>query len=302
MTITAVLLIILSAFLHAGWNLISKKETPSVSYFLLANIFGCMMFLPMVLMHWQAYCYFSTKVWIYAIISGSFLAIYFTALAKTFQSGDLSIVYPIVRSVPIIIVPLFSFIIGTGHRISGQSLIGMLLIIVGCFLLPMAQIKKIRLHDYVNATVGFALLAAIGTAGYNIVDDQALRYLRADSHIIISNFELTILYLFTEAIGSFLWLFGIVLITRKNRQDLLIKIRSKKKNTALLGITIYVTYTLVLISMAYVNNVSYVVAFRQLSIPLGAIAGILFLKESFYRAKVIGVSVLLIGLLLVSTG
>ena len=162
--------------------------------------------------------------------------------------------------------------------------------------------NKHEFRDYINITVGFALLAAIGTAGYNIADDQALTYLRANAHINLNNFELTTLYFFIEAMSSFLCLLVVILMTRRNRQDLLYKIRHKKKNTILLGVTIYTTYTLVLISMAYVNNVSYVVAFRQLSIPLGAIAGVLILKESCYRTKVIGICVLLIGLLLVSTG
>ncbi|MBT4285762.1 MAG: EamA family transporter [Deltaproteobacteria bacterium] len=302
MTVTAILLIILSAFLHAGWNLVSKKEVPSISYFFLANLFGSALFLPMVFLHWQMYFFFPVQVWICAFISGAFLTMYFYSLAKTFQSGDLSIVYPIVRSAPIIIVPFFSFIIGTGHKISIQSLGGMILITVGCFLLPMTQIQKIQFRDYINITVGFALLAAIGTAGYNIADDQALTYLRANAHINLNNFELTTLYFFIEAMSSFLCLLVVILMTRRNRQDLLYKIRHKKKNTILLGVTIYTTYTLVLISMAYVNNVSYVVAFRQLSIPLGAIAGVLILKESCYRTKVIGICVLLIGLLLVSTG
>jgi len=302
MTITAILLIVLSAFLHAGWNLVSKKEVPSISYFFLANLFGSLLFLPMVFIHWQMYFLFPIQVWIYVYISGACLSLYFYSLAKTFQSGDLSIVYPLVRSVPVLIVPVFSFIIGTGHKISLQSYGGMMLIVIGCFLLPMAQIKKVQIRDYVNSTVGFALLAAIGTAGYNIADDQALRYLRADSHIDLSNFELTTLYFFAEAISSFACLLVIILMTKKNRRDLLIKIRTKKKNTALLGVAIFMTYTLVLTSMAYVNNVSYVVAFRQLSIPLGAIAGVLILKEPFYRAKAIGVCVLLVGLILVSTG
>ena len=69
-----------------------------------------------------------------------------------------------------------------------------------------------------------------------------------------------------------------------------------------MGLTIYTTYTLALISLAYVNNVSYVVAFRQISIPLAAILGIILLKESYYRPKIIGIVILMIGLFFVGTG
>jgi uncharacterized membrane protein len=51
--------------------------------------------------------------------------------------------------------------------------------------------------------------------------------------------------------------------------------------------------------MNYVSNVSYVAAFRQLSIPIGAILGMALLKESRYLPKTIGITAIFIGLILV---
>jgi drug/metabolite transporter (DMT)-like permease len=302
MSIIAILLIVISAVLHAGWNLASKKEVPTTSYFFLAHFFGSMIFLPMVFIHWRIYTIFPFQVWICAMLSGLFLTIYLSSLAKAFRSGDLSIAYPLIRSIPIVLVTIFSFLTGSGDKISLQCLNGILLIVIGCFLLPMTRIRKFRFHHYINTTIGFALLAAAGTAGYNIADDQALHYLRADPQIDLSNFELTILYFFAEATCASICLLTVILIKKSRRADLLQKIRFKKKNTALMGLTIYTTYTLALISLAYVNNVSYVVAFRQISIPLAAILGIILLKESYYRPKIIGIVILMIGLFFVGTG
>ena len=64
----------------------------------------------------------------------------------------------------------------------------------------------------------------------------------------------------------------------------------------MVGIGIYLAYTLVLVAMGFVTNVSYVVAFRQLSIPLGAALGILLLKEPPYRPKLVGIAVAFAGL------
>ena len=302
MSILAIFLILISAILHAGWNLVSKKEVPTTSYFFLAHFFGSLMLLPMVLIHWRIYFIFPPMVWGYAMLSGFFLTIYLSSLAKAFRSGDLSIAYPLIRSIPIVFVALFSFLTGSGDKISTQGLSGMVLIIIGCFLLPITQIKKLRIQHYLNATIGFAILGAISTAGYNLADDQALFYLRSNPQIDLNTFEVTILYFFAEAFFASTCLFLFILLTRSGRQDLIHKIRFKKKNTALLGITIYTTYTLALISLAYVNDVSYVVAFRQLSIPLAAILGILILKESYYRPKLIGIATLVVGLFFVGTG
>jgi uncharacterized membrane protein len=62
------------------------------------------------------------------------------------------------------------------------------------------------------------------------------------------------------------------------------------------------TYGLVLAAMAYVTDVSYVAAFRQLSIPIGAVLGLTFQQEPRYRPKVIGIGVVSIGLVLVGIG
>ena len=66
-----------------------------------------------------------------------------------------------------------------------------------------------------------------------------------------------------------------------------------------MGVGIYLTYSLVLISMAFVSNVSYVVAFRQISIPLGVMLSVLILQEAAYLPKFVGVAVMFVGLTLV---
>ncbi|MCY3759412.1 MAG: drug/metabolite transporter, partial [Acidobacteria bacterium] len=59
---------------------------------------------------------------------------------------------------------------------------------------------------------------------------------------------------------------------------------------------------LILAAMTWSHNVSYVVAFRQISIPLGALLGIFWLKEPLPLPKAIGLLILLIGLILVAVG
>jgi uncharacterized membrane protein len=54
--------------------------------------------------------------------------------------------------------------------------------------------------------------------------------------------------------------------------------------------------------MNYVTNVSYVAAFRQLSIPLGALFGMVLLNEPRYVPKIIGVVIIFLGLTLVGIG
>lgn len=62
------------------------------------------------------------------------------------------------------------------------------------------------------------------------------------------------------------------------------------------------TYGLVLAAMAYVSNVSYVAAFRQLSIPIGAVLGLTLQNEPRYRPKLLGIGIVSVGLVLVGIG
>ena len=52
--------------------------------------------------------------------------------------------------------------------------------------------------------------------------------------------------------------------------------------------------------MGFVTNVSYIQAFRQMSLPLGVLAGILILKESHPPVKLAGIALVVGGLLLTS--
>jgi hypothetical protein len=69
-----------------------------------------------------------------------------------------------------------------------------------------------------------------------------------------------------------------------------------------MGLMIYVTYGLVLMSMAYVANVSYVVAFRQVSLPIGVLLGLLILREPGGYLRFSAVVFMVAGLILIATG
>ena len=59
-------------------------------------------------------------------------------------------------------------------------------------------------------------------------------------------------------------------------------------------------YILVLLAMHFVTNVSYVQAFRQMSLPLGAFLGIAFLKEKATSPKLAGLTLIVGGLIAVA--
>lgn len=302
MTLTAILLLVVSAGTHAGWNLLGKRNNPNAASFLVASVVGILLLLPCAVAYREAIGYFSRSSALLVVIAGLFQATYYVSLAGAYRTGHMSIAYPLARSGPVAFVTVVSVVLGRSDQIGRQCLIGIILIVAGAFLLPMRRFGEFRLRNYVNISCLFALLAAVGTTGYSMVDDEALRLLREAPNASLPSWQITLVYVFLEALSSTFWLLLFVVGRKQERHTLRQVMTTRFPSAMFMGIGIYLTYSLVLISMAFVTNVSYVVAFRQLSIPLGVLLGVWLLKEPAYRPKLAAVIIMFIGLMLVGTG
>lgn len=302
MSITAAILLIVSAATHAGWNFISKKEHPTQAFYLLANTIGVICILPILFFHWHQIYLIPLNVWIYAVMSGFFLAAYLEALAGSYRSGDISIAYPLARALPVLFVFGFTLFFGKGKPLGVWFILGAVLVVGGCIILPMKAFRDFQISNYKNLCVLLAVLAAVGISGYTVTDDIALRHLRELVGKPLNPVEGTLIYMVLEGIGCSLWQSLFVLLQSHERANFIEVLRDYKLAAATTGVGIYLTYGLVLVSMNFVSNVSYVAAFRQLSIPIGALFGMALLREPRYNPKILAVIMIFIGLILVGLG
>ncbi len=302
MTLTAVVLLLISAITHAGWNLLGKREHPTTAFLLVANTLGCLCLAPALVWYGRALAAFSHQVWALIGLTGLCQAVYYAALGGAYRSGDMSVVYPLARSMPAIFVTIFTSFGRQENPLNEQTILGIALIVAGSFVLPMTRFDDLQWKNYLAPASLLALVAALGTTGYSIIDDEALRLLRDSFGPTIGYSAVTVLYAFCEGISSSLWLAVLVLARKIGRANLRQVLCARMRQATLTGVGIYLTYTLVLISMAFVSNVSYVVAFRQLSIPFGALVGVLVLKEARHAPKFVGVAIMFAGLVLVGSG
>ena len=305
MSVAAVLLLLCSAVIHVGWNLASKRRATGqtgTAFFLLANLFQVLLLLPIPLAYGAKALHLPGALWGWLAATGFFEALYYAALAGAYQHGELSIAYPLARAIPVLLVALVNLLLGRGGQLSPQALVGMALVFTGCILLPLANPTRPRLRDYLTISMGMALAAAIGTTGYSLVDDQALRLLRAAAQPGYSPIEAALIYSFWQTISSALLLLPLTLLTRRGRQALREATRHEAAGAFWTGAGIFAAYILVLVAMAYARNISYVVAFRQTSIPLGALVGVVWLKEKPYPMKFLSIATIFSGLVLVGTG
>ena len=298
MSVTATILLIISAFTHAGWNFLSKKEHPTQAFYLVANTIGVICVLPFLIYYASFIPLVPSSVWVIVVLSGFFLAAYLEALAGAYRAGDISIAYPLARSLPVIFVFIVTLVLGKGHPPGTWFTVGIILVVSGCIILPLRAFRDFHFSSYMNLCCILALIAAIGVAGYTVADDMALRYLRELPGKPMSPLEGTLVYMVLEGISCSLWQSLFVVVNRRERQVMWEVLQSYKGPAAITGIGIFLTYGIVLVSMNYVSNVSYVAAFRQLSIPIGAMFGMALLKESRYLPKIVGIAVIFVGLVL----
>jgi drug/metabolite transporter (DMT)-like permease len=299
MSVLAAILLSVSALLHAGWNLLGKKSHPTTAFFLVATGFSFLILSPLLFIYAPTLTKLPLTIWLLVAATGLFQAIYLWGLAGAYRHGVISIAYPLLRSLPIFFIALFTTLFNQGSELTTFSLLGMILIAMGCFLIPIRSLHHINRSLFLNLSCLFAVFSAIGTIGYTIIDNHALMLLREMKTLDLSVGEISILYLSFQASSASLWLL-IIMFNKSSRQDLKKELKVNLLNTALTGLAMTVTYFLVLVSMAYVDNLSYVVVFRQLSIPIAVILGIYLLKEYKSRFKLLGTTLMFGGIMLIS--
>ena len=233
MTTIAIVLLIISAFTHAGWNFISKKEHPTQAFYLVANSIGVICILP-ILFYYASFLHFvPASVWLIVIMSGFFLASYMGALAGAYRAGDISIAYPLTRSLPVILVFLLTLIMNSGQPTGGWFFVGIILVVTGCVILPLKAFGDFHFSNYKNLCCLLAVLAALGVTGYTVADDRALRFLRELPGQPMSPVEGTLLYMVLEGISSSVWQALFVVVNRKERQSISTILKSYKSSAAL---------------------------------------------------------------------
>ncbi len=279
MSAAATVLVLLSAFLHAGWNIFSKRHSPTAGFFALASWGTVCCFSPVLFWTTDILSLLWSVLWWKLLLAGFFQAVYYLGLAGAYQRGALSIAYPLARAFPLCILVILASITGQGSSFSLAGLAGLGCIFLGAIVLPMDSFKDFRLANYRNASCAFALLAAFGTAGYSFVDDNIMgiiKTLPGTSPVL----------LFSPAL----------------RRTLQQEFRILLKPALQAGQAIGMTYGLVLLAMTQAENVSYVVGLRQLSIPIGTFLGIVILKEMAALPRYLGAAMLFCGLVLVILG
>jgi len=294
MTFIAFAFVFFSVFLHVTWNMLSKGTKPSVTFYALMSFTASSIWLTFFLTSEIRFTQLPPRFFLFAAGSIFGELLYMVGLAYAYRKSDISLVYPVVRALPVIMVAVVTMTFGLGKTLGVRDLLGMLLITAGCFLMPLRSLGGLSLKSYCSSAIGFILMGAAGTTMYTIFDSCAIKIVRdAAGTIRLTD---TLAYLFIIEFG--LAVSEMFFIVSNRRERAYFKhMFCRSIYPVLAGMCSSSAYALVLLAMGYVTNVSYLQAFRQLSLPLGFFAGVVILHEKAYATKLAGVVVIAAGLL-----
>jgi drug/metabolite transporter (DMT)-like permease len=279
MSLANLLLILASACIHVVAHVALKRSTNRAAFVWWMLVWGTIAFAPLVFTAWPA---LPPLLWVVLLISAGFEALYFASIARAYQTGDLSIVYPLARgTAPVLLLAWSVFFLGEAPTLAGVGGIG--LIAAGLYLinLPRAGAWLEPLRSLGQPGPRWALAAGLCISLYTVLDRYVLRALDNAP----PTWPLLYTYLALAVTAALLtpWTLGTVGAAGLRREW-----AASRGWTVLSGITTLGAYAVVLYAIRAGTPASYAGAVREISVVLGAIVGVAVLKEAGTTMRVVG--------------
>lgn len=282
----AIILVLVSCFTHAAWNLFARQTKSEMAFFQrMLLIIAMAGFVPFVLSEAVAHS-IPALGWLCALGSGICGGVYMYGLARAYGTAEFSIVYPVARALPVLLVGLGDVL---RHRpMTAPGWAGLILVFLGCMLTPLQSLREFKLRPYLHSSMPWILAAALGTVGYSLLDKIA-------SEVVTPGPGTAVRYCYV--FFSFSWIVLVLLcrVTRVSEKKQILGWRLPLLGT----ICFFGTYCLVLWAYQLSDRAGYVVAFRQFSIIIGVALAFLIYKERWTVVRILGVGLICTGLMLV---
>jgi drug/metabolite transporter (DMT)-like permease len=269
--LTATVLALSAACMHAGWNLAVKRSDIDRFHMLWGQVlFGASIGLVVLV----ALGGMDTGAWKWAALSGVIHIPYTVLLTRAYDLGDFSQVYPLARGTGALLAAIGGIAV-LGDRIGPSTAVAIGIVITGLYLL-------------VGRAPGPAAFAALGVAvtigAYTLVDARGSRVSGVAYYGLATGFMSAV------AISAY----GVA--TGRHR-GLLADARREWRTMLVGGVAQKLTYTFVLAAVR-LAPVGYVTALRESSVVLAVLLGSLVLGEGQGRRRVVAGTVVLAGVVM----
>ena len=158
MTPFAVTLVLISALMHAGWNMVLRNQRSTNMFLSMSIVLVVVALAPALLAELIAPSVI-VPVWTQIVLGGCCLGIYYLGMTNSYRGGDFTVAYPLARALPVVIVACAELFLGTPPTLVGW--IGILLIAGGAVILPLQSVHELHIARYWNRTTLWILFSCI---------------------------------------------------------------------------------------------------------------------------------------------
>jgi drug/metabolite transporter (DMT)-like permease len=284
----ALILVLISAVAHAGWNFIAKRASAGPVFNWLFDLMAVGVCLPLAIAQVVTEPpHLTSLAWVFVVGSALLELAYFLLLGQGYRTGDLSLVYPLARGTGPMLATAAAVVL-FGERPSPLAVCGVVLVGVGVFVLAGSP-RQLRAPN-AGRSVGFALLTGVVIAAYTLWDKQAVSPTGAAIP------PLLYFFLFTACRAAMLTPYAL-------SRPAIIGSEWQLHRKHALGVAVLssLSYILVLYALA-VTPVSYVAPVREIGILLGALMGAHWLAEGEGGRRLAGALAMVAGVVALAFG
>jgi drug/metabolite transporter (DMT)-like permease len=253
-------LVLASAFVHAGWNMLVAGSEDSEAVTAVAVLAGSAAFAPVAVVLWDV----DAAAVPYVLASIVLELVYLCLLARAYARADLTVVYPIARgSAPVLV--LLASGLALAEAPAPLAAAGVVLVAAGVLL-----VRGVRAPGG-SGDVLLAVAVGVCIASYTLVDARGVQHAAPLPYL-----ELTLLG------AAVPYAAGLVVRSGAGRLR-----AAASPRAALAGIGMFVSYGLVLAALTRAPAAP-VAAVRETSVVIAAGLGALVLREAVGPARVAG--------------
>lgn len=292
MSLTALVLVLTAALVHATWNYFLKKANATRPFWWLVYIITAVVTVPALFIYDpQALSNITPIGWLVIALSAPIHVIYGQVLQIGYKKSDYSIVYPTARGTGPLITVLCAVLI-LGDRPSFWGWIGIALILASIVLLAMPHKQDKQTQDLrIRAGIFWGFLTGCFIAGYSFCDAWAVQ----------QETGLTPLSFYFPSIAVRAIVFAPFIMMHANwkaeSKEILTTPRLQKA-LAVVTVGSPLAYILVLYAMT-IAPLAYVAPSREVGMMIGVVLGGLLLRERLSVTRLAGVIGMTLGVILV---
>lgn len=289
MTIGAIFLVILAAFVHATWNLLSKRASSVGPTFVFAyNLVACVAYAPWVIyLIAQQTIQWNWPVVGFILLSGLIHLAYSLSLQRGYQKADFSVVYPVARGTGPMLSTIGAVLL-LGERPPIEVIIGLVAVVGGIALI--ATQGKLAAFRKPGGLTGVRWGTTTGAliASYTVVDAYAVKSL---------GIAPVVLDWFSNLLRFFLLAPLVIADPARARAAM----RGYWLLAVGVGLLSPLSYILVLTALNMGAPLSVVAPMREMSMMVGAVMGMVILREAVGLWRILGCAVLIVGVILLTS-